>query len=131
MARPETIFQNRVRKLLGVQSDRVEIGMGSTVGFPDTVFWPSGEALPVEFKIGRLVEGRVKADFEPTQKLWWRKAVMDSRKAFVIVGVEGKACLVLHRDIPPLWGEGLPCPPLVPLQEDCLRGAFWLAVNRA
>ena len=107
MARAETNFQNRVRSMLGIPSDRIEITHGSTPGFPDTVFWPSGASVPVEFKVGRLQEGRLRADFTPVQKLWWRKAKQKGYRAFAIVGLEGKAVFVPIDKVPTLWGEGL------------------------
>ena len=93
MVRTETVSQNKFRAILkaseGWESDRIEPTAGSTPGFPDTVFWISGRALPVEFKVGRLIgpstRHMVKVDYRPAQRLWWRKAALQNRTALVAV----------------------------------------------
>lgn len=80
-----------VRRAARWPSDRIEFGMGGTPGFPDAVFWIAGQPLPVEFKIGRIVNGdRLRFDLRPEQKLWWRHAALEDRRALLVASV-GKA----------------------------------------
>lgn len=124
MARPETKWQTKFRDSLPFVSDRVEITAGSTPGFPDCVFWVHGLALPVECKVGFTSRGRLFADFKPTQKLWWRKAHIEGRRAMAAASWGDRVVLLPPSRVPELWESGVKGPhTLFPVMGDVSTAA--------
>lgn len=87
-ARPETKATQTLRRHSRHVIDRIEPTAGSTPGFPDTVIWVRGIAIPVEIK--RAARRRVgyMVTLTPVQRLWWRKAADQNLIAFGAVSMK-------------------------------------------
>jgi hypothetical protein len=86
----ETRYKRKFRANYPLWSECYEPAMGSGTGYPDIqVLSPLNNLLPIELKLGKLVEGRIfPSEVRPDQVVWHHNFSRAGGKAVLAIGYE-------------------------------------------
>lgn len=102
MSGMERLFQRWVVKQwerTGRWGENVHPSMGMKAGFPDVLLMASGLVVPIEVKLGRLVDTGLKvSEIRPAQVRWSNRFTMNGGKCGLIVGIKNHEAKTNYAD---------------------------------
>lgn len=111
----ETAYKRKLRTIFGGWSCAYETRSGGNFGYPDLQFLVDGVLLPVEVKVGKVVDGRlVSRQIRPSQIHWHHEFWVAGGRALILVcmGKVGEmdawAIPSLNREVTSKWKQGWP-----------------------